>query len=541
MTDDAGRKRILVIDDQPKIAAMLSRALPEGTLLGPAASWREAARHVSAGRRPPDLVVLDLNFEIPDADLLPDCAPLGNDPEGRRRRRERRERQGLLILERLRRDHPALPVVLTTTRDEIPFEEEALRLNADEFTYTLGDETLSAETLVASIRRVLSGADAPPVTGRFFWGRSPSLRELRRRVFSLAPTPLPLLVTGPTGTGKSLLARDVIHPASGRTGSFVVFDCATVPPDLLPAALFGSVRGAFTGAVADRGGVFEAARNGTLFLDEIENLSLEAQKTLLTALNDGTIRRLGSTAEVSHSARIVAASNVDLTERVAAGGFRADLWMRLNPTLAIDLPPLSSHREDLVLLADLCAGRFFESSSHRREIVSRVRAAGAPEPRGEFRLARDSAALQKSSAEVVFALPPRAWASAESYPWPGNIRQFEMFLADVLAHSVYGSRGPSLDRSGRAVFSIDGRLCAELLRQARAVPGRAASWTIDRPKPGPVASVRRELEICVYRMLFRETGGDFGRMAEILTGKAGNARAVRLRFNRLGLSAREER
>jgi DNA-binding NtrC family response regulator len=482
-----------------------------------------------------------LNFEIPDEELLPDCAPLGNDPEGRHRRRERRDRQGLLILERLRRSHPDLPVVLTTAREEIPFEEEALRLNADEFTYTLEDEAFSADTLVASIRRVLSGAEAPPVTGRFFWGRSSGMRERRRRVFSLAPTPLPLLITGPTGTGKSLLARDVIHPASGRTGAFVTFDCATVPPDLLPAALFGSLRGSFTGAIADRAGVFEAARNGTLFLDEIENLSLEAQKTLLTALNDGTIRRLGSTSEISHSARIVAASNVDLKERVASGGFRADLWMRLNPTLAIDLPPLHSHREDLAALSDLSARRFFEAAGHRREILSRVRAAGASEPAGEFELSRDSAALSRSTAEVVFALPPRAWEAAEQYPWPGNIRQFEMFLADVLAHCLYGSRGPSLDRRGRAVFSIDGRLCADLLRQARAGPGGSSTWTIEKPRPGPVASVRKELEKCVYRMLFRDTGGDFRRMAEILTGKAGSSRAVRLRFNRLGLSAREER
>ena len=96
------------------------------------------------------------------------------------------------------------------------------------------------------------------------------MRELRRRVLSLAPTPMPLLVTGPTGTGKNLLVREVVHPASGRKGPLVAFDCATVPEGLLQASLFGVVRGAFTGAVVDRAGVFEAAARGTLFLDEIE-------------------------------------------------------------------------------------------------------------------------------------------------------------------------------------------------------------------------------------------------------------------------------
>ena len=98
------------------------------------------------------------------------------------------------------------------------------------------------------------------------------MRELRRKVSALAPTPMPLLITGPTGTGKSLLARDVIHPLSGRAGAFVAFDCATVPEGLLQSALFGALRGAFTGAISDRQGVFEAAADGTLFLDEVENL-----------------------------------------------------------------------------------------------------------------------------------------------------------------------------------------------------------------------------------------------------------------------------
>ena len=124
------------------------------------------------------------------------------------------------------------------------------------------------------------------------------MRELRRRIASLAPTPLPLLLTGPTGSGKNLLVKEVIHPLSSRKGPLVSFDCATVPETLLQAALFGSVRGSYTGSVADRPGIFEAAAGGTLFLDEIENLSSDAQKALLTALNDGVVRRVGAAAAV---------------------------------------------------------------------------------------------------------------------------------------------------------------------------------------------------------------------------------------------------
>src|SRR4029453_17502252 len=172
------------------------------------------------------------------------------------------------------------------------------------------------EGLARLLRRVLAERNAPQRTGRFFWGSSPSMRELRRKVAALAPTPMPLLMTGPTGTGKSLLVREVIHPLSGRAGTFVAFDCATVPEGLLPAALFGALRGSFTGAIADRKGVFESAADGTLFLDEIENLAADAQKMLLTALNDGAIRRLGSASETPHTARGVAAANADLRGRV---------------------------------------------------------------------------------------------------------------------------------------------------------------------------------------------------------------------------------
>ena len=434
--------------------------------------------------------------------------------------------------------------MLTTAHEEIPFEDEARRLRADAFTYTVGEDEATGEGLVRLVRRVLEERESPLSTGKFFWGRGAAMRDLRRRIASLAPTPLPLLLTGPTGSGKNLLVKEVIHPLSSRKGPLVSFDCATVPETLLQAALFGSVRGSYTGSVADRPGMFEAAAGGTLFLDEIENLSSDAQKALLTALNDGVVRRVGATAALPHTARIVAASNADLRKRVADGLFRADLLMRLNPALALELPPLSARREDLEDLADDFAAAFFSDPVHRQEIAAQARAAGGVEPDREdtFELARGEEELARSRAPVVFTLPRKGWQAIARHPWPGNVRQFAMVLADLLAATLYGRTAATMDRSGRVVFTMDPRLLFDLLAEARQedAPSADEVLALPRPKVDSVESFRRELERSAFRQVFRECEGDFARMAERMTGSAADERAVRLRFNKLGLSARRE-
>lgn len=550
MTTRRSAPRVLVVDDQPKTADLLARRAPDLSLLGVspsgkrhARSWREAAPFLTRGARPPDAVVLDLRFEVPDEELLPDERPLGDSPAARRERRARRDRQGLYILERIRHAAPDLPVVLTTAHEEIPFEEDALALRADAFTWSAGEDETSGDGLVRLVRRVLLERDAPATTGRFFWGRGGAMRDLRRRIAALSPTPLPLLLTGPTGTGKSLLAREVIHPLSGRRGPFVAFDCATVPETLLPAALFGSVRGAYTGAVGDRPGVFEAAANGTLFLDEVENLSPDAQKSLLTALHDGTIRRVGEARETPHSARVLAATNVDLGRRVAEGSFRDDLLMRLNPALSLKLPSLSERREDLPDLVRLSARRFALDPGNRREVAVQIRAAGGREllPDDEVVLSVPGV-LPAGKAAASFVLPPRAWQAVTRHPWPGNVRQLDMVVLDLLSASLFSREGPSIGPDGSVAFALDARLLFQLLAEARGpAPAKEERLVLPWPKAGSVEEFRRELERAVYRQLFREARGDFAAMAERLAGRREEARAVRLRFNRLGLSARSER
>jgi DNA-binding NtrC family response regulator len=538
----------LVIDDQPRLAEALARLSPETELLRVrgeeggrphARSWREAEPLLVAGRRGPDAVVLDIRFDLPDEELLPDRRPLPEGAAGRRVREERRRRQGIYILERIRHRLPDLAVVLATAYEEIEFEEDAVRLRADGFTWAISsDEEAGAASVLRLLRRVLEERRAPPSTGRFFWGSSAAMRELRRRVAALAPTPMPLLVTGPTGSGKNLLVREVLHPLSGRRGPLVSFDCATVPESLLAAALFGTVRGAYTGAVADRPGVFEAAAGGTLFLDEIENLTGDAQKTLLTAIDDGRIRRVGGSADTPHAARVMAASNQDLERRAADGGFRADLLMRLNPALRLELPALSQRREDLEDLARISAARFFEDAGHRRQIATAVRAAGGREP--DPLTPTLAPAGGGEGAGPLILLPSKVWSAMRRHPWPGNLRQFEMVLHDMLAHAIYAAGPPELEKSGRALFEVDARMAFGLLSGARSTdaPDRLV---LPRPRASSVTAYRREIEKAAFRVLFQEAQGDFETMAERMTGDRSEARAARLRFNKLGLRAREER
>jgi DNA-binding NtrC family response regulator len=248
---------------------------------------------------------------------------------------------------------------------------------------------------------------------------------------------------------------------------------------------------------------------------------------------------------VPHTARIVAASNVDLRKKVAEGAFRADLLMRLNPALALALPPLRERSEDLEDLADDQAGAFFADPVHRAEILAQVRAAGAPEPEKSelFEFARGDEELARSGALVVFLLSRKGWAAMAKHPWPGNLRQFGMVLSDLLAATLYGRTAAASDRAGRVVFAVENRLLFDLLAEARqdeAELGRGDVVVLPRPKVASVEGFRRELERSAFRHVFHECHGDFARMAERMTGSAADERAVRLRFNKLGLSARQE-
>ena len=261
------------------------------------------------------------------------------------------------------------------------------------------DAVSLAQAAVAALAPVVSMArhrEKPAVTGGelMLIGGSDGIGRVRRAIDRAGPAPFPVLIEGESGAGKELVAR-AIHLRSPRHARrFCALNCAALTDDLVEAELFGHARGAFTGAVAERAGLFEDADGGTLFLDEVGELSARAQAKLLRALQDGEIRRLGETRPRRVDARIVAATNRSLSDDVTSGRFRADLRFRLD-VIRIDVPPLRSRPEDITELA-----RHF------------------------WRLAAD----RVGSGAVLGA---DALGALARYGWPGNVRELQNVLASV--------------------------------------------------------------------------------------------------------------
>jgi formate hydrogenlyase transcriptional activator len=235
-------------------------------------------------------------------------------------------------------------------------------------------------------------------------GSSPSFMAVLENVAIVAPTNCGVLIRGETGTGKEVIARAIHDASSRRQQKFVAINCAAIPAALLESDLFGHERGAFTGAVTQRIGRFQAADRGTLFLDEIGELPLELQPKLLRALQEQEFERVGSSQTTRVDVRIVAATNQDLWRMVREHKFRADLYYRLN-VFPITVPPLRERAGDIPLLVD----HFVQSSARR----------------------------QGKSIEHV---PDDVMAAIERYDWAGNIRELQNFIE----RSVILTRGPSL-------------------------------------------------------------------------------------------------
>mgnify|MGYP000998731678 CR=1 FL=1 len=239
---------------------------------------------------------------------------------------------------------------------------------------------------LAQVRR---RATAPAASGELVIGESPPVEEMRRRIARVGPTDLSVLVIGPSGAGKEVVAR-ALHAASPRAGRpLVAINCAAVAATLLDAELFGYRKGAFTGALADRPGLVEAAQGGALFLDEIGDMPLAMQAALLRVLEQREVRRLGETEARPVDFRLIAATHRDLGAEVTAGRFREDLLFRIQE-VRIDVPPLRARGEDVVLLA-----RLF---------------------------------LRQAEAQLGLAvreLSPRALAVLRAHPWPGNVRELK--------------------------------------------------------------------------------------------------------------------
>ena len=385
---------VLVVEDDELLRTNMCDMLGEaGHDVVGAATVAEARAVIAA--RPLDLAVLDIGLDG-DTPRTPVAA-----------------RGGFRLLEALRQDGPGVPVVFVTgeraaetavdlmTRGAYhyltkPVKRDVL-LNIADLAIELGRARRRLATFSATQRR-----DVP----EWYVGDSPGMRQAASHVALYAPTDHPVLILGETGTGKEVVAR-TIHAQSERASvPLVTVNCATVSRDLIASELFGHVPGAFTGADRYKRGYFEEASGGTLFLDEIGEMSKDLQAHLLRAIQFGTIRRVGDDEDRRVDVRIIAATNVDLEAKMAAGEFRPDLYYRLGLE-PVRLTPLRERPGDVPYLA----GMFLAQARARK-----------PDGPSE--------------------LTPRAARALMAYPWPGNTRELEA----VVAHAGLLARGePAID------------------------------------------------------------------------------------------------
>ncbi len=506
----------------------------EGCVLTHAHDWSETLQAL-AKHPDVDVVLLDLVFDLPIERLLPSE---DGDPERSRRL------QGLQILKRIRERFGNLPVVLLTSMEELRFEEEALALSVDEFVIPAGSDAFDARAIGLLIERVLAAGAPSNGGGDYLFGAGRGMASLRRDAAALAQTSLPMLILGETGVGKSALVEKVIHPASGRKGPLLTVDLAALPENLVAAELFGTVRGAFSGAV-DRVGCIERANHGMLFIDEIGNLTEDVQRMLLVTLQSGRFFRLGESVPRHSDIKLAAASNADLDRAVREGRFRPDLYARLNPAAGLTVPPLRDRKEDILPLIERFVQTTFQNPANRgllETYLQRCRLnAVAP-----VRLAVDA----PSDAEkgVQFVLSKRNLETIRGYRFPGNVRELEMMTSTMVLFALLDALRAVEEGRGFLMTSaipVSSKLIRELehapVTATAAAVGRNPLEFVVRAEPAPnFRSSVRQMEKAVFMSLYERTFGDFEEMAArmLIGDKAVNARRVRLRFNQLGLKVR---
>ena len=375
---DVDRPLILVIDDDSALRRICLDLLTARGYRGfGAATVGEGLREFA--ERNPGAVLLDLKL-----------------PDG----------TGLDVLRELQRLSPLTPVVVVSGQGKVSDAVEAMRLGAAEYL----EKPVASDRLYEVLERVLAPMPAreePPLErmlegSRYgMVGRSEAMQRVYQLVDMVAPTRARVVISGERGTGKELVAKAIHALSPRRAKPFVQLNCAAVPAELIESEMFGHVKGAFTGAVADRRGTFESADGGTLFLDEIGDMSPAMQVKLLRTLQEGEVTPVGSSKSRSVDVRILAATSKNLGDEIEANRFRDDLYDRLN-VVNITLPPLRSRREDVPLLAE----HYIRLASVENDIKPK-------------------------------RLTPRAVEFLSQLPWRGNVRELRN-LMERLAVIVIG-------------------------------------------------------------------------------------------------------
>jgi len=382
----ASAARVVVVDDEPTLRRTIARTLSQrGFEVTQCEDGQSALEHLRG--HDADVMLIDL--------MMPGVS-------------------GMDVLREVKSLRPDVECVIMTAYSKVEDAVAAVRAGAYDFltkpfpsfdavAITVA-KAAERRRLIAKTRSLEEQLDRGNQGFGEIIGQSASMRAVFRLVEGVASASSTVLILGESGTGKELIAR-AIHRSSARASRpFVAVNCSSIPDTLIESELFGHVKGAFTSANASRAGLFEVADKGTLFLDEVGDLSLAAQVKLLRALQEGEIKRVGANETRNVDVRVVAATNVDLSGKIAAGRFREDLYYRLN-VIAIELPPLRDRRDDIALLAQHFLRKF-----------------------------------ARKSGKDVKRLAPDALSTLTAYSWPGNVRQLE----NAIERAVVLARGDEI-------------------------------------------------------------------------------------------------
>ena len=373
----AEQARILIVDDEPEMAAVVEQALTRRGYRARRENSADAAWELLE-REDFDVVVTDINMK---------------------------GMSGVELTDRIAKNRKELPVIVITAFGSLETAVATLRAGAYDFL----TKPFEIEQLVLAVQRALQNRKLQEEVKRLraevarskpsedFVGDSPVMKKVHEVIARVAETDATVLVTGESGSGKELVARDVHRRSKRKDGPFVAINCAALPETLLESELFGHTKGAFTDAKTAKRGLFVEASGGTLFLDEIGEMPPGMQAKLLRALEERSVRPVGGTSETPFYARLVAATNRDLESLVESGRFREDLYYRIN-VVHVDLPPLRARGGDVLLLA--------------QHFITRL-----AEPMGKKVKGFSSAVAERLLA----------------YSWPGNVRELQNCIERALA------------------------------------------------------------------------------------------------------------
>jgi two-component system response regulator PilR (NtrC family) len=436
-------ERILVVDDDQSLREFLAITLGrDGYEIRTAASGPEALKILE--ETPVDLALVDLR--MPGMDGL----------ETLRRLKDVSEAISVVIVTAYSTTETAIQALKEGAYDYLikPFKIDELKLVVRK---ALEERHLRWENV-----RLRREVELRYTLGNMI-GKNPKMQEIFSTISRVADSRATVLLTGESGTGKTLLAKTIHFNSTRKDGPFVAVNCAAIPQDLMESELFGHVKGSFTGAIANKTGLVEAADGGTLLLDEISEMPTHLQAKLLRVLEDREIRPVGSTKPARVDVRIIAATNRDLHQAMARGTFREDLFYRLN-VIAVVLPPLRERREEIPLLVNHFLQKFADANEQPGKVVS-----------------------------------PEAMVALEGFAWPGNVRELE----NVIERAVTLEPGPII-RVESLPEVVRGGQVAELYRVEFPAEGLDLDGLIER--------IEREL----IQKALQRSGGVQSRAAQLL-------------------------